>query len=364
MPVFDTDHYDAIGQYAYVQPIPHSPIKQETEYHPWRHLGNFQNNVGSPQPLIDELEKVINTDLKYMSTKRLTPDGALQGYSGKIQPTLTYRTKHGNLSKQEHKRIQTKINTHMKPKLKIPRNIPFELLHGHSIGGGLSFPLLWNETNIEKHILLVTALQEPDLDIYQVMRGAFLRQMQWCCTALPPLQTPWSGLIPLDDIAWLSSLWRWQTEMNITISTPHVPLPPTPFSDDVCIMDAYILHQKNQLDEQDAQALQDYKSGFLDTPTPAIRQIHTWTKELSQLLRKNELFWASDITNSAYNHRAHKSNRRLRGIYNNKINQHCPHKWLGRFLFGVKGLLKTNGECDFSLTDAPIISDTPQSHAE
>ena len=91
MPEFDLTEYTATGLYNYVQPIISSPIKEESVHYEWRHLGNFQSNAGSSDELQHQIDDIINKNLRYMCSKKITPDAALQGYSLKILKQLLYK---------------------------------------------------------------------------------------------------------------------------------------------------------------------------------------------------------------------------------------------------------------------------------
>ena len=47
MPEFDLLKFKDTGEYTYVQPIRMAPITQKNIHYEWRHLGNFQSNLGS-----------------------------------------------------------------------------------------------------------------------------------------------------------------------------------------------------------------------------------------------------------------------------------------------------------------------------
>ena len=93
------------------------------------------------------------------------------GYKLKFLPQLLYRTKHGNLDKQELQELQTKVNAKMKHKLNLPITTPNDIFFGHEIGGGVHFPHLWDETNIEKTKILQASLQNQQEDIFHVVMG-------------------------------------------------------------------------------------------------------------------------------------------------------------------------------------------------
>jgi hypothetical protein len=57
------------------------------------------------------------------------------------------------------------------------------------------------------------------------------------------------------------------------------------------------------------------------------------------------------------------TNRLIRRQYNSVTNDTCPQKWLGKYLFGVKGLFHLSGKCDFSLITPSVVVDTAASHS-
>jgi len=260
MPVFDKHRYDTTGQYRYIKPIPKPSIQEEDVHHEWRHLGNYQSNAGSSKELSSQLHTIIGKNLKYVCSKKLSADGGLQGYSLKILLQLLYKTKHGNLTYAELQKVQRAINKKLKHALKVARTIPDDLLFGHPIAGGLSLPHIWDETNIEKALILQASLMDNTLDIYHVMQGGILRMRQKCCSLIIPLSSPWDGLRSLDDAAWLTTLWQWMTAQNVTISVPLDP-PESVFENDICILDHYVNHHTSQLTENDLNILRRTAKG-------------------------------------------------------------------------------------------------------
>jgi hypothetical protein len=200
MPEFDTAAYDSSAgrTYRYVQPIRSVPIKEETPDMEWRHLENFQSNNGGSTEIRHQLRAVINDDISYMASKNVTPDGALMGYKLKFLPKMLYRTKHGNLT-------HAQINT-LKPKLRVPMTMPDDIFYGSGVAGGIEFPHLWDETNVEKLIILQAPLQDSEEDIYHIMIGNVVRQQMRLSMVTTPLSTKWDGIRKLDDKEWMSSL--------------------------------------------------------------------------------------------------------------------------------------------------------------
>ena len=99
---------------------------------------------------MSEAKKAINTSLSYMVQRRISPEAVIQGYNTKIKPKLMYILKHNAITAQQAQELQTRINVLLKPKLKIVKNLPSGLMHGHVLGGGMQLPHLWDEINIEK----------------------------------------------------------------------------------------------------------------------------------------------------------------------------------------------------------------------
>ena len=92
------------------------------------------------------------------------------------------------------------------------------------------------------------------------MQGGILRLRQNCCSTCIPLATPWNGLVQLDEASWMSSLWEWMTEHDLTISVPLTP-PAHPFEDDICVIDQFVAYQLSELCDEDAEMLRKYAKG-------------------------------------------------------------------------------------------------------
>ena len=67
--------------------------------------------------------------------------------------------------------------------------MPDDIFYGSGVAGGIEFPHLWDETNIEKLIILQASLQDCDEDIYHIMMGNVARQQMRLRMATTPLRT-------------------------------------------------------------------------------------------------------------------------------------------------------------------------------
>ena len=82
-------------------------------------------------------------------------------------------------------KLQRIINERIKKKFKIATTTPNNLLFGHPSSGGLGLTHLWDEMNIEKTVLFMSAINNGAIQIYQklvhtdyinkVMEGAIYR---------------------------------------------------------------------------------------------------------------------------------------------------------------------------------------------
>ena len=61
--------------------------------------------MGGRQKLIKQLSSVVRDEVSYMTSRNIIPDGAEMGYKTKFLPKLLYRTKHGNLTKQQLSKV-------------------------------------------------------------------------------------------------------------------------------------------------------------------------------------------------------------------------------------------------------------------
>ena len=93
--------------------------------------------------------------------------------------------------------LQTKINVLMKPKLRIVKNLPSGIMHGHVLGGGMQFPHIWDEINIEKMNILRSTLSQTGTDAHCIMRGAIYNMQKLTGSANPVLMTKWNKLLGL-----------------------------------------------------------------------------------------------------------------------------------------------------------------------
>lgn len=95
---------------------------------------------------------------------------------------------------------------------------------------------------------------DSSLDVFHVMKGGILRLRQKCCSLNIPFETPWNGVCSLDDSSWLTSLWKWMTKHELTMSVPFQP--PTPlFQGDICKMDHIVDFKLSQLSEPDKRLI-------------------------------------------------------------------------------------------------------------
>ena len=145
--------------------------------------------------------------------------------------------------------------------MRLHKSVPNDLFYGHAIGGGLQFQHLWAATNREKASILQASLQDNSLDIYHIMIGGIRRLQQWCCTTSTPLRVQLDGLISLPSSQWLSSLWQWLTEDEITVGIPSMTLKPS-YEGDEAIMEIYIDHIRTNLSSDDSLNLQHIERGL------------------------------------------------------------------------------------------------------
>lgn len=160
----------------------------------------------------------------------------------------------------------------MKHAIGVHKNIPDGIFYGDSVAGGIQFKHLWDATNIEKGVLLQASLQDKQLDIYKVMLGAMKRQQQWCCTSNTPLHSLQNVLIDLNPNKWISSLWKWMTEQQMTMGVPDMTLQP-PFKGDRCIMDVYLEHVMDNMSPGIKNELGLYHRGVIDTVSAGLQNI-------------------------------------------------------------------------------------------
>ena len=295
MPEFDAARFECEGTWQYRRPIEYAPIKEETPDYEWRHLGNFQSNHAHSDLLKEGLHEVVENGVEYMASKRLAQDGALMGYKLKFLPQMLFRTKHGNLTRADLNNLQIKVNSRMKHKLRIPQTTANAILFGHEVAGGIHFPHLWDETNIEKVKILQASLQEPQEDIYQVIVGAARRLQEWSCLPHTPLSYRCNYLLSMNDDLWISSVWRWMSEHNITIQMPSITISP-PHHGDFPLLERYIDHRTSKLAAEDRTVLAALQDGHEVDPTVALKELQRQVEDLRMHLCANEIMWASDIS--------------------------------------------------------------------
>ena len=153
-----------------------------------------------------EARAAIDNDLHYMVQRKITAGAALQGYNTKIKPKLMYILKHNAITATQAQTLQTKINVLMKPKLRIVKNLPSGIMHGHVLGGGMQFPHLWDEINIEKMNIVRSTLSQTETDAGRIMRGAIYNLQKLTGSAKPVLKTKWNKLMGLDTALWREQL--------------------------------------------------------------------------------------------------------------------------------------------------------------
>ena len=360
MPEFDKHRYEQTGEYRYLQPIRNSQIKQEDANHPWRHLGNFQTNKCSAKPLVKELKNIISNDLSYMTSKRLTSDAALMGYERKILMQMLYKLKHGNLKKTQIVQLQQNINAKLKKGMKVHKNIPDGIYYGHAIAGGLGVPHLWDETNIEKTVILQASLQDKTLDIYHTIICAIRRQQEWCCITSTPLRAKLHGLLTLNQADWLSTVWRWLTENDIQIGVPSLNKKPE-FENDKCIMELYLQYMVSVLTEDGKNSLENYEQGRNDILTEEVRAACKKVAKLREHLVKHQIIWLSDISTPRRTKRSTRThtNRALRRQFHHKYTHSRNCAWVKDLLAGVPGILTATLECDFNIGERNLVANQP-----
>jgi hypothetical protein len=84
-----------------------------------------------------------------------------------------------------------------------------------------------NHTSTAKAIILQASLQDGALDIYHhVMMGGIEGLQKWCCSTSTPLREKRNGLIAPPKKVWLSTLWEWLSEQDVTVGIPSIAIKP------------------------------------------------------------------------------------------------------------------------------------------
>ena len=211
MPELDAGTRQRIRKWQF-GPIDSIEITQLSPKAPWRHLGNFQDNMCRHNATVEELNKDIKEVVQYMSNRVLTPEGTLAGYKIKCMPRLLYKLKHSNLTSSQINEMQGRINSLLKTKMHVPHRTANDLLYGHRAGGGLEFPHLWDETNLHKLTMMQNGLLKQGTDLQRVLIGAVCRLRDWSGLSDETIQSNKMLLVDIDDKAWVSSLWRWMVQ--------------------------------------------------------------------------------------------------------------------------------------------------------
>ena len=171
------------------------------------------------------------------------------------------------------------------------------------------------------------------------MMGGIERLQKWCCSTSTPLREKRNGLIALPKKVWLSTLWEWLSEQEVTVGIPSIAIKP-PYEDDKGIMQLYTDHLRSSLSEDDMLNLQHIEEGQEVEVNKAIHEARQKVETLREKLSKHDLVWLSDLTNSRTPTPRDKSNRSLRQQFQYKYNCNERAAWV-KTLYGVPGLLTT-----------------------
>lgn len=88
------------GEHAF-EAAQRKPLRRAPKEGEWRHLGNYQSNLGANNLAVKEIEKATSGDLTFIATRQVTKQGFLQGYESKTLQKILYIAKHNNLTARQ-----------------------------------------------------------------------------------------------------------------------------------------------------------------------------------------------------------------------------------------------------------------------
>ena len=299
----------------------------------WRHLGNYQDNNCSPLATAEEINKDISEVITYMSKRMLTSEGILVGYKTKCMPRLLYKLKHANLNKKQLQKAQVRINGMLKEKLRIPLTTPNLLLYGHRSGGGLEFPHLWDETNIQKLTILQTGLTKQGSDLQSVLVGAIRRLQQWSKLDDDDIQSKKMMMLDLDKTAWISSLWKWMYEHDYKIELPRTAKNK---KKGATILGEYIDYEIRSMtkEQKEKWKMLCTTNNYDDTIPQELRHVKKRINKIAVELRKHNLHYIEDLGDDERTNRRQKSvgKRAIKRSIDCFSNQKSNNRWVEMLL--------------------------------
>ena len=191
----------------------------------FRHLGNIQNakgectiqNIemydGSEQTNI--FEKVAR-NMAALQSRNITAGGALQVLKSVVIRQILYPTTFANLDEVELDKLQRKVQTAMRNKLRVPRHMQSNIIYMHEDMGGLGEDAIIDIVNMNRLITLMMCLEQGG-EMKCMMLGAIQRMQEHANITTSPLSCNVTHYIDPMQGTWLYHLKVWMEKHDITI---------------------------------------------------------------------------------------------------------------------------------------------------
>ena len=172
----------------------HTHLRELGDNDFFRHLGNIQNAKGENSinkvNMYDGTEQTnifekVKNNMKALMARNITAGGTLQVLKSVVIRQVLYPVMYSNLNDIEIDKIQRKIQTVVRAKMRIPSQMSNDILYLHEHMGGMGHDTIVDLVNMDRLIILIQCLEEEgqmkkimDGFTYVITRTVFLT-LRW-----------------------------------------------------------------------------------------------------------------------------------------------------------------------------------------
>jgi len=203
----------------------HTHLRELGDNDFFRHLGNIQNAKGENSinkvNMYDGTEQTnifekVKNNMKALMARNITAGGTLQVLKSVVIRQVLYPVMYSNLNDIEIDKIQRKIQTVVRAKMRIPSQMSNDILYLHEHMGGMGHDTIVDLVNMDRLIILIQCLEEEG-QMKKIMDGAIHRLQQSAKITGNPLQTEITTFMAPQSNTWLYNLKVWMEHKKVTV---------------------------------------------------------------------------------------------------------------------------------------------------
>ena len=222
IPTYDQSHDSKLGK------VTKTKLKELGENDFFRHLGNIQNAKGEnsiKNTIMYDGSQQMNIldktalNMKALLSRNITIGGTLQVIKSVVLRQILYPTMFSNLNEIEIDKIQRKVQTTIRKKMRLPKYMNNYIMYMHEDMGGMGQNSIIDQVNTERLMILLSCMEEGG-QMKKIINGAIYRLKMEARINNNPLATTITNYMTPNTKSWLYNLKVWMEKKDITIIQP------------------------------------------------------------------------------------------------------------------------------------------------